>query len=67
MSDDTKENVESNKNTNTLTMQPIDEFIKEFIKKTRGMSKKDIAFTVWEFGNWEWARGKTHEQNRKKK
>ena len=31
------------------------------------MSKKDIAFTVWEFGNWEWARGKTHEQNRKKK
>lgn len=67
MSNDTEENIEFNKNSNTLSMQPLDEFTKEFIKKTRGMNKKKIAFTVWEFGNWEYARGVTCEKDRKKK
>ena len=61
---ETKENIEQNKDTDTLTMQPIDEFTKEFIKKTKGMNKKQIAFTVWEFGNWQWGRGVEYEQEK---
>jgi len=60
------EDIELNKNNNTLDMDELNKFTKQFIRKTRGMSKKDISFTVWEFGNWQWARGKTHEQERNK-
>lgn len=62
-----KSEIKNNNNNDTLNMEPLDKFIRQFLKKTKGMSKVDIAFTVWEFGNYEWARGKTYAEKKKNK